>query len=141
MATKKTTAPTAPKHLGRPFKELDKEAFEKLCEMQCTEKEICAWFGVDDMTLCGWCRRTYGEGFAATFAKLREGGKASLRRAQWTMAQSSVPMAIFLGKNILQQSDDPARVARDAAAEAKLGDFVDALTDAAKKVTVPTDGD
>lgn len=43
--------------------ELDKEQFEKLCELQCTQKEICSWFDITDKTLTRWCKRTYGMGF------------------------------------------------------------------------------
>ena len=39
---------------GRPRKEIDQEQFEKLCGLQCTEEEICAWFDISDKTLAGW---------------------------------------------------------------------------------------
>jgi hypothetical protein len=94
---------------GRPLKEIDKEEFEKLCEIQCTEQEICAWFRVSDKTLSAWCKRTYKDehikNFSEAFEKKRNLGKISLRRKQWRLADTSAAMAIFLGKNNLDQRD------------------------------------
>ena len=36
---------------GRPQKPIDWEEFEKLCEMQCTQREIAGWFKVDHETI------------------------------------------------------------------------------------------
>ena len=93
--------------MARPLKEIDQTEFEKLCALQCTREEICAWFDVTDKTLSGWCNRVYGEGFSAIYAKKREKGKISLRRAQFQLAQKSAAMAIFLGRNYLGQKDNP----------------------------------
>ena len=91
---------------GRPRKEIDKRDFEKLCMLQCTRAEICAWFNVSEPTLIDWCKRTYdGKDFFTVFNKKREGGKISLRRMQWQLAEKSPAMAIFLGKNLLGQTD------------------------------------
>ena len=91
---------------GRPRKEIDKRDFEKLCMLQCTRAEICSWFNVSEPTLIDWCKRTYdGQDFLTVFNKKREGGKISLRRMQWQLAEKSPAMAIFLGKNLLGQTD------------------------------------
>lgn len=90
---------------GRPRKEIDKETFEKLCAFQCTKEEISGWFEVSDDTIERWCKREYKENFAVVFAKKREKGKISLRRAQFRLAEKSAAMAIFLGKNYLGQRD------------------------------------
>lgn len=91
---------------GRPKVEIDQSQFEKLCKMQCTLPEIAGWFSCSEDTVQRWCKRTYGgETFAVVFARLREGGKASLRATQFKLAQKSPAMAIFLGKNWLGQSD------------------------------------
>lgn len=92
---------------GRPRKEIDQIQFEKLCELQCTRDEICSWFDVTDKTLNTWCKRTYGDGFSATYEQKRGRGKISLRRKQWKLADTNASMAIFLGKNYLGQSDNP----------------------------------
>lgn len=91
---------------GRPKVEIDQSQFEKLCKMQCTLPEIAGWFSCSEDTIQRWCKRTYGgETFAVVFARLREGGKASLRATQFKLAQKSPAMAIFLGKNWLGQTD------------------------------------
>ena len=91
---------------GRPRKEIDKRDFEKLCMLQCTRAEVCSWFNVSEPTLIDWCKRTYdGQDFLTVFNKKREGGKISLRRMQWQLAEKSPAMAIFLGKNLLGQTD------------------------------------
>lgn len=91
--------------MGRPRKEIDQEQFENLCGLQCTQEEICNWFRVTDKTLTNWCKHAYGESFSETYKKKRGAGKISLRRMQWQLAAKSPAMAIFLGKNILGQTD------------------------------------
>lgn len=90
---------------GRPRAKIDQEAFEKLCQLQCTKEEICAWFGITDKTLDAWCKRTYKKNFSVIFDEKREGGKISLRRAQFKLAEKSAAMAIWLGKQYLGQTD------------------------------------
>ena len=91
---------------GRPRKKIDKEEFEKLCALQCTKEEICAWFDLTDKTLERWCKDTYTVGFSEVFGTKRGLGKISLRRSQWQVAQKgSVAMLIWLGKQYLGQKD------------------------------------
>ena len=90
---------------GRPLTEIDKNEFEKLCGLQCTQEEICSFFGTTPKTLQRWCRRTYGAGFSQVFAEKRRNGKIALRRAQFRLAQKNAAMAIFLGKQWLGQKD------------------------------------
>lgn len=91
--------------MARPRKEIDQKQFEKLCGLQCTKDEICAFFDITDKTLDAWCRRIYKENFSVVFAKKRGLGKISLRRSQWRLAEKSPAMAIFLGKQFLGQKD------------------------------------
>lgn len=93
--------------MARPRKEIDREDFEKLCGLQCTESEICTWFDITTKTLQNWCKREYHEGFSQVYEKKREFGKISLRRSQFRIAEKNAAMAIFLGKNYLGQSDEP----------------------------------
>lgn len=81
--------------------------FEKLCALQCTQQEICDFLEVDHKTLTKWCKRTYGKDYSQVYSEKRSGGKVSLRRLQFRLAEKSAAMAIFLGKNILGQSDYP----------------------------------
>ena len=116
--------------MGRRKTIIDQGVFEKLCKMQCTEMEICSWFECSDETLNSWCKRTYKKTFEQVFAEKREGGKVSLRRTQWKLAETNTAMAIFLGKNYLGQSDDPRRYAKEETTEDKIDRFIDVLTDA-----------
>ena len=81
--------------------------FEKLCALQCTQQEICDFLEVDHKPLTRWCKRTYGKEYSQVYAEKKSGGKISLRRMQFRLAEKSAAMAIFLGKNILGQSDYP----------------------------------
>lgn len=92
---------------GRPRKEIDQRQFENLCALQCTEVEIEDWFDVTDKTLNSWCKRTYGKNFSEVFRQKRGRGKISLRRTQWQLAEKNANMAIWLGKQYLNQSDNP----------------------------------
>lgn len=95
--------------MARPLKEIDKDQFENLCGLQCTKEEICAWFDVSEKTLNAWCKRTYKAGFSLVFAQKRGKGKISLRRYQFQLAKKNANMAIFLGKQYLNQSDQPTK--------------------------------
>jgi len=91
---------------GRPRKKIDQKQFEELCSIQCTQEEICAVLDCDDMTLNRWCKDTYNKGFSEIFEVKRQGGKTSLRRKQWKLADNNASMAIFLGKQYLGQKDN-----------------------------------
>jgi hypothetical protein len=91
--------------MARPRKEIDKKQFENLCGLQCTKEEICAFFELTDKTLESWCKRTYNKGFSEIFREKRGIGKISLRRAQFELAKKNATMAIWLGKQFLNQRD------------------------------------
>ena len=96
---------------GRPKKEISQTDFEKLCALQCTEREICDWFECGTDTLNSWCKKTYknehGKAmtFSEVFAQKRSKGKISLRRSQWKLAEKNANMAIWLGKQYLDQKE------------------------------------
>lgn len=73
------------KRMGRPPKEIDKDKFEEMCAIQCTEEEIAAVFEVHATTLCKWCKKTYKKTFAEVFAEKRQIGFYSLRSSGWKM--------------------------------------------------------
>lgn len=100
MARKPTGNPN-----GRPLTQIDKKTFEGLCRIQCTETEIAGIFECSIDAVCDWCKRTYGATFADTYKTYADQGKASLRRTQFKLAEKSAAMAIFLGKNMLGQTD------------------------------------
>lgn len=102
---KKNTGKTEKHAGGRPRLDIDKENFEKLCAMQCTQQEIAGFFGCTEQTLRNFCEREYGKKFFEVFEEKSAKGKISLRRAQFRLAETSAAMAIFLGKNYLGQAD------------------------------------
>lgn len=97
---------------GRPPINFDKKAFVDLVALGCNQKEIC-WFFRDETgkvanvdTLSRWCKREFG----VTFQEYSEQNslmalKIQLRKNQFELSKHSVPMAIFLGKNWLGQTD------------------------------------
>ena len=91
--------------IARPRKQIDQKQFEKLCAMQCTLEEICAFLEVTDKTLYRWCERTYRKRYSEVYKEKRGLGKISLRRMQFKLAEKSATMAIFLGKQYLGQTD------------------------------------
>lgn len=91
--------------MGRPRKEINEKQFKNLCAMQCTEEEIAAWFDCSIDTINNWCKQTFGNTFSDTYKVFSANGKISLRRAQMKLAEKSAAMAIFLGKNMLNQTD------------------------------------
>lgn len=92
---------------GRPRKEWDQEHFEKLCALQCTAVEIASFFDFSVDTLDTRCKEDYGLSFSECRIKYASEGKMSLRRTQFRLAEKSAAMAIFLGKNVLEQVDTP----------------------------------
>ena len=96
--------------MARPKKKISQKQFESLCAIQCTKEEICDVLDVTEKTLNNWCKETYGEGFSLVFSKKRALGKASLRRNQWKLAEKgNSTMLIWLGKQILKQSESPTQ--------------------------------
>ena len=94
--------------MARPKKVIIQQQFESLCAIQCTKEEICNVLEVTGKTLNNWCNEVYGEGFSLVFRQKKELGRMSLRRKQWELAQKgNSTMQVWLGKNILKQSDNP----------------------------------
>ncbi len=92
-------------HGSPAYKVFDKKVFENICRIQCTVDEIEYILGSKQNIIDGWCLREYKETFREVRERLRMGGKASLRRIQFKLAERNAGMAIFLGKNILGQTD------------------------------------
>ena len=87
--------------VGRDKKVIPPKDVEKLAAMGCKDIEICEWFGIDGNTL------RYN--FSVELQKGRQSLNQSLRQAQLRLALSgNATMLIWLGKNILGQSENPA---------------------------------
>lgn len=104
--------------------ELDMNQFENLCKIQCTIKEIADWFNCTEEEVRDWVQETYNEDFETIYEKKSVTGKISLRRAQFKLAEKNANMAMWLGKQYLDQSDD----------EQKTGAQVTSLDDIRKKL-------
>jgi hypothetical protein len=91
--------------MARPRIEIDFEQFKGLCNIQCTLSEIAEWFKCSEDTIERWCKRELKMGFADAYKRYSTGGKISLRRAQFKMAEHNCTMAIWLGKQYLGQTD------------------------------------
>lgn len=87
------------KKVGRPKIEIDYDEVEKLANIQCTYKEIASFFG------CSEDKLKRDEEFIHHFKKGFDGGKMSLRRTQFRLAETNTAMAIWLGKQYLGQRD------------------------------------
>lgn len=93
-----TTVKSDPTIAGRPRVVVDERTLAGLAAIQCTYLEMAAVLGVDEGTL----RNHYRD----LIEKEREGGKMSIRRAQYTTAlKGNVTMQIWLGKQYLGQRD------------------------------------
>ena len=85
---------------------IDWKQVKKLCQIQCTILEICGFLEISKDTMLRACKQNYGVVPSEKFADWYEGGKCSLRRNQWHLSETSAAMGIFLGKQLLNQSDD-----------------------------------
>ena len=100
---------------GRPTKEFDKKAFADLIGFGCGQDEICWFFRDRDTgkpanpdTLSRWCKRTYGLNFQEYKDKMGLMPlKIQLRKNQLDLSKKSAAMAIWLGKQYLDQKDQP----------------------------------
>lgn len=91
--------------MARPRIEIDIDQFKGLCAIQCTLEEIASWFKCSEDTIERWCKRELKMNFADAFKTYSAGGKISLRRSQFRMAETNVSMAIWLGKQYLGQRE------------------------------------
>jgi hypothetical protein len=86
--------------MARPKKHnINTEQLQNLARLGCTNVEIADFFGCSENTI-----RRYGE----YLTKGRAECKMRLRQMQWKSAEKgNVTMQIFLGKQVLGQSDSP----------------------------------
>jgi len=86
--------------VGRDRKIVPPRDVERLAQMGCKDSEIAEWFGIDENTL------RYN--FSVELLKGKLALNQSLRQAQIRLALSgNATMLIWLGKNILGQSENP----------------------------------
>ena len=79
---------------------IDVKQLENLARFGCTNIEIAQFFGCDESTV--------RKGYSEFLTKGRATQKLRLRQLQWKSAESgNVTMQIWLGKQILGQSETP----------------------------------
>jgi hypothetical protein len=87
--------------VGRDKKVVPPNDVLRLAQMGCKDSEIAEWFGIDENTL------RYN--FSVELLKGKLALNQSLRQAQIRLALSgNATMLIWLGKNILGQSENPS---------------------------------
>ncbi len=80
--------------------DIDVKQLENLARFGCTNIEIAQFFGCDESTV--------RKGYSEFLTKGRATQKLRLRQLQWKSAESgNVTMQIWLGKQILGQSETP----------------------------------
>jgi hypothetical protein len=89
-----------------PLKPINFELFEQLCAVQCTQSEISSMLKVCEDTLRTRVNDHYKEEYSVIYKKFAESGKCSLRRIQFVQARTKPNMAIWLGKQWLNQKDN-----------------------------------
>jgi hypothetical protein len=86
--------------VGKDKKIIDPKEVEKLASIGMKNSEIAEWLGIDDSTL--------NYNFKQELVKGKHNLHCSLRQAQIRLAMSgNATLLIWLGKNILGQSDNP----------------------------------
>jgi hypothetical protein len=89
--------------MARPEAKIDLTELEKLCNMQCTDEEIAAFFGVNKRTIE---RRRKVAKFRDIMDRAKAKGRVSVRRHLFRQAAgNNVAAAIFLAKNLLGYRD------------------------------------
>lgn len=103
---------------GRKKIQLDYKLIENLSMLQCTQQEIASALNVNVKTL-----QTNPQ-FMDIYKKGLDGGKMSLRRMQFKLADKNATMGIWLGKQYLGQRDEKEIISR-----VELPDDIDNLSD------------
>ncbi len=87
--------------MARPKKyDIPPEKVEQLARYGCTNTEIAQFYGCDESLI----RKSYSE----FLTKGRAEGKTNLRKWQYNVAKKgNVTMLIWLGKQVLGQSENP----------------------------------
>jgi len=99
---------------GRPLADIDWNMFEQLCHIQCTLGEMAGFLRVNKDTLSDRAKLHYKEDYSVVYKRFSEGGKCSLRRSQFKLAQKNASMGIWLGKQYLDQKDHESETDKTA---------------------------
>ena len=85
--------------MARPKKyDIDTKQLEQLASFGCINREIASFFGCSEDLI----KKSY----SSFLTKGKDAGKIRLRKLQWNAAEKgNTPMLIWLGKQILDQTD------------------------------------
>ena len=87
---------------GRPETKIDWEQFDKLCMLQCTQKEIASFFDCTDDTIQNIVKKHKNMSFSDYYAQKSQKGKIAIRRKMFQNAESgNTSMLIWLSKQYL----------------------------------------
>ncbi len=106
------------------IKDIDFDKVFQLATYQSTREEIYAILNIMYVELMRPEFKEYRQKFEDAYLAGKEAGRNQLRNAQFKMAQKSVPMSIFLGKQYLNQSDNPQQLMGENLGTVKV-QFVD----------------
>ena len=114
--------------MARPRTKIQYSQLDKLLGLQCTLKECAFYFNCSEDTIERAVRRDKNTSFAEYRELKRQAGLISLRRSQFQLSEKNPSMAIWLGKQYLNQNDTPST---DEQTLAKLDELLDEIkTDA-----------
>ena len=114
--------------MARSRTKIQYSQLDKLLGLQCTLKECAFYFNCSEDTIERAVRRDKNTSFAEYRELKRQAGLISLRRSQFQLSEKNPSMAIWLGKQYLNQNDTPST---DEQTLAKLDELLDEIkTDA-----------
>ncbi len=100
---------------GAPRKPIDIEVMKRAASIGCNAGEIAALLGMGEATF--YKHLVEDDGLQETLDEAANSGKATLRRLQWQRAMGgSDTMLIWLGKNMLKQTDRTELSGKDGGA-------------------------
>lgn len=105
------------------------QQFIDLCKIQCTISEIAHFFHITIDELDKYCLKEFGVPVNIAQKEHSSEGKISLRRAQFkTAVEKNNPiLQIWLGKNYLDQCEDPAKRAQEEQKQETLNSIIEAI--------------
>ena len=118
---------------GRKPTEIDIEQLERLASLQCTDRELAAFFRCTTRTIE---KRRKEPAFKEALERGKALGQISVRRAQMRLLESgNATMGIWLGKQLLGQRDiTPVELTGANGSEIKFSrEVIDAIIAEAKK--------
>lgn len=91
--------------MARPRTKIQYSQLDKLLGLQCTLKECAFYFNCSEDTIERAVKRDTGLTFAEYREVKRQAGLISLRRSQFQLSERNPSMAIWLGKQYLNQKE------------------------------------